>query len=221
MLLLMSAIVFGVLSGSGLLSGLLAFGFWLPIGLAAFGWAWWIYEGYRRDLYILTNQDISDVDKKPFGPENRRRAPLSSIQDITFNVTFIENLLGYGDVVIQTGGAGGGTFTFSHVPNPRGVQATLNDYLTDFRKREKERQLRDTVALLREYHTAQLAHGEGLSLDQILQHVEELITARAPFDGLRQQVANDVTIRLAGTVRRQSRSTVYRFLRKWLRAQQT
>jgi hypothetical protein len=187
---------------------------------AAFIWAWWIYEGYRRDLYVLTNQDISDVDKKPFGPENRRRAPLSSIQDITFNVTFIENLLGYGDVVIQTGGAGGGTFTFYHVPNPRGVQATLNDYLTDFRKREKKRQLRDTVALLREYHTAQLAHGEGLSLDEILQHVEERMSARIPFDGLRQQVANDVTIRLAGVIRRRSRLTVYRFLRKWLRTQQ-
>jgi hypothetical protein len=160
------------------------------------------------------------VDKKPFGPENRRRAPLSSIQDITFNVTFIENLLGYGDVVIQTGGAGGGTFTFYHVPNPRGVQATLNDYLTDFRKREKKRQLRDTVALLREYHTAQLAHGEGLSLDEILQHVEERMSARIPFDGLRQQVANDVTIRLAGVIRRRSRLTVYRFLRKWLRTQQ-
>ena len=37
------------------------------------------------------------------------RAPLSAIQNIEFDVSFVESLLGYGDVIITTaGGAGKG-----------------------------------------------------------------------------------------------------------------
>ena len=82
-----------------------------------------------NDKYVLNLQSILiDVDKKPFGPESSRRAPLTAIQNIEFDVSFIESILGYGDVIIETAG-GGGKFTFNHVPDRRGVQATINDYL--------------------------------------------------------------------------------------------
>lgn len=128
--------------------------------LACVGWAFWIYEDHENDLYILTRQDITDVDKRPFGPENRRRAPLSAVQNVSFDVSYLESLLGFGTVVIETGGAAGGRFTFNHVPDPRNVQATINDYLTDFKKREKERQFQDAVTLLHEYHHLQSTKGE-------------------------------------------------------------
>lgn len=144
--------------------------------LLSFGaWGWWIREALIHDNYILTRTDIIDIDRRPLGPENSRRAQLSAIQNISFDVSFVERLLGLGTVVIETGGAAGGKFTFDHVPDPRGVQATINDYLTDFRKHEKERQLRDTLTLLKQYDLVQREHGEKMDRASFEKAVEELI----------------------------------------------
>lgn len=168
---------------------------WLPVLLIAGGWAFWIRESYVHDVYILNRQQIIDVDRRPFGPESRRQAPLSSVQDISYNVSIVEFILGYGDVIIETGGAAGGRFTFSHVPNPRGVQATINDYMTDFKRRQKETQIKDTLALLKQYHSVQMEHGEVFeekvvreevartqqTLDEhIHRHVSELLQEAMP-----------------------------------------
>src|SRR5690606_25403053 len=102
----------------------IVFALWIPVFLACGGWAFWIHQEYENDRYILTRQNITDADKRPLGPETRRVAPLGAIQDITYNVGFFETILesffglGFGDVVIETGGAGGGKFTFYHVPDP-------------------------------------------------------------------------------------------------------
>ncbi|GIV99786.1 PH domain-containing protein [Roseiflexus sp.] len=138
-------------------------------------WGWWIREALIHDNYILTRTDIIDIDRRPLGPENTRRAQLSAIQNISFDVSFVERLLGLGTVVVETGGAAGGKFTFDHVPDPRGVQATINDYLTDFRKHEKERQLRDSLALLKQYDQLQREHGEKMDRASFEKAVEELV----------------------------------------------
>ena len=138
-------------------------------------WGWWVREALINDNYILTRTDIIDIDRRPLGPENSRRAPLSAIQNISFDVSFVERLLGLGTVVIETGGAAGGKFTFDHVPDPRGVQATINDYMTDFRKHEKERQLQDALALLKQYDQVQREHGEKMDRESFEKAVEELI----------------------------------------------
>jgi hypothetical protein len=149
-------------------------------------------------MYILQRDKIIDVDKKPFGPESSRVAPLSSIQDISFDQDFLQNILGYGDVTILTGGAGG-KFTFKHVPDPRGVQATINDYLTDFRKRERERQQQATIALIKQYHSLQREHGELLTDEQmlaVLAKVSEQIDVPS-------QVEREVAVQVPDAVRRQ------------------
>jgi hypothetical protein len=162
----------------------IVFALWIPVFLACGGWAFWIHQEYENDRYILTRQNITDADKRPLGPETRRVAPLGAIQDITYNVGFFETILesffglGFGDVVIETGGAGGGKFTFYHVPDPRAVQATINDYLTDFRKHEKERQLQDAVALLKLYHEAQADHRELVSETRISELIAQQIAAQ-------------------------------------------
>jgi hypothetical protein len=129
------------------------------IAIVALAWGFWIREEHENDKFILNIREIVDVDKKPFGPESSRRAPLSAIQNIEFDVSLIEGILGYGDVIITTAG-GGGKFTFEHVPDPRGVQATINNYLTYFKRRETERNLKGTLDLLQQYHKLQLEHGE-------------------------------------------------------------
>jgi hypothetical protein len=119
----------------------------------------WEAEDYRNDLYILTPSNVIDIDKKPFGPEDRREASLGAINNVSFETTFISNLLGYGNVVLETAG-GGGKFTFDHVPKPRDVVAQINTYYVEFKRQEKEKSLNDTLDLLRHYHNAQQRHNE-------------------------------------------------------------
>jgi hypothetical protein len=222
-IMFLSGVVFVFLTRLGLSNGTLLFLLWLPIAIGCAGWIFWIREEHEHDLYILTRQDITDVDKKPFGPESRRRAPLGAIQDISYDVSYLENILGYGDVIVETGGAGGGKFTFKHVPDPRGVEATINDYLTDFRKREKERQLQDTIALIKQYHEAQREHVElvdqqqlaGLIANQLaLETAQRELAERAP------QGMHELDGPLPPPVRREIRGIVRREFARWRRRQQ-
>ncbi|MEI7768454.1 MAG: PH domain-containing protein [Chloroflexales bacterium] len=122
-------------------------------------WAAWEIEDHRNDLYILNPTNVIDKDKKPFGPEDLRQASLGAITNISFETTFISNILGYGDVVLETAG-GGGKFSFHHVPRPRDVVQKINDYQVAFKRNEKEKNLNDTLSLLKHYHTAQQRHNE-------------------------------------------------------------
>lgn len=138
---------------------------WVALGtafvwlLVFLGYFLWEAEDYRNDLYILTPNNVVDIEKKPFGPEDRREASLGAINNVSFETTFISNLLGYGDVVLETAG-GGGKFTFDNVPNPRDVVAQINTYYVEFKRQEKEKALNDTLDLLRHYHAAQQRHNE-------------------------------------------------------------
>jgi hypothetical protein len=123
------------------------------------GWAAWEIEDHRNDLYILTPTTVIDVEKKPFGPEDRRTASLGAIQNVDFKTTTVSQVLGYGDVVLTTAGSGG-AFTFKHVPRAPEVAATVNEYLNAFKQGEKERNLNDTLTLLKHYHDAQRRHRE-------------------------------------------------------------
>lgn len=138
----------GILTGGWLL--LVAI---LILGVCIF-WIAWEVEDYRNDAYILEPDKLIDVQKKPFGPEDRRTAALGSVQNVNFKVTFWSGVFGFGNVLAETAGSGG-AFTFPHVPNAPDVAATINDYLAEYKKGEKERSLNDTLTLLQHYHEAQ------------------------------------------------------------------
>ena len=42
---------------------------------------WWVYQylDWRNDIFQVTPDQILDIDKKPFGSEERRAAPLENI----------------------------------------------------------------------------------------------------------------------------------------------
>lgn len=122
-------------------------------------WTAWEIEDYQNDRYILSPTNVIDIEKKPFGPEDRRQASLGALTNISFTTTFISNLLGYGDVVLETAGAGG-KFTFSRVPRPNEVVTIINEYNVRFKRGEKEKALNDTLDLLARYHEAQQRHNE-------------------------------------------------------------
>jgi PH (Pleckstrin Homology) domain-containing protein len=199
----LATIGLALLTQLGLLPGVWAFLIWLPITLFCLGWLIWIREEHVNDKYVLNLQTIIDVDKKPFGPESSRRAPLTAIQNIEFDVSFLESILGYGDVIIETAG-GGGKLTFHHVPDPRGVQATINDYLTYAKKRDQERPFKEALDLLKEYHTIQVGRGElvdnanpklaAVVSDKVSAYMDETVPA---------QVANEVATQLPQHIHRQ------------------
>jgi len=122
-------------------------------------WTAWEVEDYRNDRYILNLTNVIDIEKIPFGPEDRRQASLGAITNVRFETTFISNLLGYGDVVLETAGAGG-KFTFLRVPRPNQVVTTINEYIVNFRRGEREKNLNDTLDLLVQYHEAQKRYNE-------------------------------------------------------------
>jgi hypothetical protein len=127
--------------------------------LAAGGWTAWEIEDYRNDRYILSLTNVVDIEKKPFGPEDKRQAGLGAITNVSFSTTFVSNLLGYGDVILETAGAGG-KFTFNRVPRPNEVVTVINDYIVSFKREDKARTLNDTLELLSRYHEAQRRHNE-------------------------------------------------------------
>jgi len=118
---------------------------------------WIIFEliDWRNDLYILTNDRVIDIEKKPFVMEHRREANLSAIQDVKFEQpTFTAKVLDFGNVRLQTAGKLG-EFTFDNVPHPKDVQATIMERLSDFRLRrhheEREKRRAEIISILEEY----------------------------------------------------------------------
>lgn len=131
----------------------------IAIFVAFLAYAAYQIEDYRNDLYILNPEKVIDIEKLPFGPEDRREAKIENITNTSFVTTFVSNLLGYGDVVLETAG-GGGKFTFDNVPNPRDVVQKINDYQVMRKTGDKERALNDALTLLHHYHAAQIRHNE-------------------------------------------------------------
>jgi CRP-like cAMP-binding protein len=87
---------------------------------------WWIYEymDWRNDIFVVTTDQILDIDKKPFGTETRRTAPLENILSTEAErVGLAGYLLNFGTVYITIGGAG---MEFQDVRDPSAVQADID-----------------------------------------------------------------------------------------------
>lgn len=119
----------------------------------------WKIEDYRNDMYILTPDKVIDIEKKPYGPEDRREANLAQVNNISSKTTYLSNFLGYGDVILSTAGTGG-SFTFVKVPRPAEVVNLVTEYNVRAQQASKDRALNDTLELLKYYHEAQLQRDE-------------------------------------------------------------
>jgi hypothetical protein len=107
------------------LNGLVC-GIELIVALPLLFWVYYRFEDWRNDIYQLTSETISDIERKPFlGREERRQAPLEGMLNVQVRrPSFMANLLNYGDVIVQTGGATG-ELTFDHIFDPLTVQQDL------------------------------------------------------------------------------------------------
>ena len=134
--------------------------YWILTGvfwLGACGWLWWQYEDWANDLYIVTNEKLIDIERKPFGlSEQRREAGLDRIQNVQSNLpTFLANTLNFGNVLIKTAAADEG-FTFDLVANPRRVQQEImrriSAYHASRQRRDADAQRLQQAYMLGVYH---------------------------------------------------------------------
>jgi hypothetical protein len=135
---------------------------WLavPLAMIIVGGIWnlWNVIDWQNDLYILTADRIIDLDKVPLISEDRREARLQQIQDVHYVMPhFINRLLDFGDVEVETAGRIGG-FTFHSVPHPRQVQAEIFVRVDHARKSasalESQRREGNLLSVLYRYHQA-------------------------------------------------------------------
>ncbi|MEW6718258.1 MAG: cyclic nucleotide-binding domain-containing protein [Chloroflexota bacterium] len=97
------------------------------IGCASFVlcFLWWIYAyiDWRNDIYLVTPDQIVDIDRTPLGREEKRSAPLENILSLDYERTgILGRLLNFGNVNALVGGV---KFTFEGVFNPSAVQQDI------------------------------------------------------------------------------------------------
>jgi hypothetical protein len=101
---------------------------------------WWLYNvlDWSNDIYIVTPDQVIDINQKPLGKLDRRAASLKNIQSIEYErLGFIGLLFNYGTVYINVGET---TLTFDQVYNPAEVQRELFKRLAmrDFREKHQQ-----------------------------------------------------------------------------------
>jgi hypothetical protein len=116
------------------------------------------YDDWQRDLYVVTDTRIIDIEGTPFRirGEQRREGTFDNIQNIYYNIpNLFSQLLNMGDVIIETAGTEA-TFTFEKVFDPSGVQEEIFNRMVLFQQQQRA-QMRDATAnqvveYIAEYH---------------------------------------------------------------------
>ena len=87
---------------------------------------WWIYQyiDWTNDIFRVTGDQIMDIDRKPFGTEERRAAPLDNILSTRYErIGFLGYVINFGTVYIDIGST---QFAFEDVLDPAGVQSDID-----------------------------------------------------------------------------------------------
>jgi hypothetical protein len=103
------------------------------IGFGVAGWlllslmgGFTIWTHYYLDLWIVTDRRIILVDQIHFFSRNVSVFRLERMQDIEYKVKgIIPTLLNFGTLKAQTAGAHESNFNSTGLPDPRGLQATI------------------------------------------------------------------------------------------------
>ena len=100
-------------------------------------WTIYRFSDWRNDVYIITEDQLIDIDRRPFGMEEKRAAPIKNIQSIRYKRNGIFGLLfNFGTVYTRIGDE---EFTFNNVHRPAEVEEAL------FAARERFHRLEENV----------------------------------------------------------------------------
>jgi CRP-like cAMP-binding protein/membrane protein YdbS with pleckstrin-like domain len=89
--------------------------------LAFLSWAAWAYFNWRNDLFIVTSKAVLHIERELLMSEERFEAPLHQIQNVNLRTSVLGQLLGFGDLLIETA-AQRGQIAFTTIPDPREAQ---------------------------------------------------------------------------------------------------
>lgn len=107
------------------------------------GFATWTH--YYLDLWIITDRRIIMIDQRHFFNRNVSSFRLERLQDIEFIVKgFIPTLLNFGTIRAQTASAFESNFKTAGMPDPRGLQAIIQNAM-DLRLTELRRTPQDAT----------------------------------------------------------------------------
>jgi hypothetical protein len=76
--------------------------------LGVLGVIFYRFWDWTNDIYMVTHEQVIDVDRTPFGKETRTVAPLDNILSTGYSrIGIMANLFNFGDVQIDVGGETG------------------------------------------------------------------------------------------------------------------
>ncbi|MFT3891867.1 MAG: hypothetical protein QM730_09565 [Anaerolineales bacterium] len=88
------------------------------------GWFGYQVLDWSNDKFEVTNDQIIDIDRKPFGSETRNAAPLEGILNTFYERKgILGNMFNFGTVYIAVGGS---KLAFEDVMDPAGVQSDID-----------------------------------------------------------------------------------------------
>ena len=166
MIALMLIIVLAVAANTYLgISGPLFYAAIIILILVDLMWLLWRYEDWRNDIFQLTDRDVIDIDRKPFGfGESRKQAPLRNIQNVRAERPgFFATLFDYGDVHIETAGAES-DIVFDRVPHPSQVLSDIFRRLEEYRENQR---LQEGATRREEYAVLLDVYKQELEQDRI------------------------------------------------------
>jgi hypothetical protein len=125
----------------GRLAGLPVTGMFLGLcvlWVVLFLWWLYVYVDWHNDIYLINNEQVVDLNKKPLGNEEKKLAQIKNILSVEYKrLGIIGLLLNYGTVYIKVGES---TFTFDDVFNPSEVQRELFHRISQRNLRERQQQ---------------------------------------------------------------------------------
>lgn len=87
-------------------------------------WTVYQYLDWNNDIFQVTSENIIDIDRKPFGTEERRSAQLENILGIEYQrIGLLGHLFNFGTVYITVGGM---KMEFQDVADPATVQQDID-----------------------------------------------------------------------------------------------
>ena len=174
----------------------------LAILAPALAWLIWQALDWRNDLYIVTDKRVIHIEKKYLTLEKRDEAPLAMVQDVVVRMQGLtNNLLYFGDVVVQTAGTLG-TIHFRGIQKPRKVQAQIFALVSQVKatlpveeeEPEATRVVREMVGFPKPKPKPLPAAAEGLRWEsetprraQVLRVIKMMVLAKPEF-GKNQQI---------------------------------
>lgn len=85
-----------------------------------------VWTHYYLDLWVITDRRIIVIDQRAFFNRKVSSFRLERLQDIKITIKgIIPTLLNFGTIRAQTAGANESNFASTGMPDPRGVQATI------------------------------------------------------------------------------------------------